>query len=242
MKRLPFEIEDDPADQPAVGLVVLQTDETMEHELRHWLPATVRLFHTRIPNQVAINSDSLQQMKYALPAATALLPSTTRFQVIVYGCTSAATVIGEAAVTDAVQSILPGVAVTNPLTAIKAQLGFLQAKSIALLTPYVPDVSQAMVDSFIAADFDVARVASFHEERDDRVARIAEHSLMAALTDLAAGNPVDAIVASCTNLRTRGLIELASKQLGVPVISSNSALAWHVMRLLDAGASHDLSR
>lgn len=59
MKHFQFEPEEDDPDEPAVGLIVLQTDETMEHELRHWLPPTVRLFHTRIPNSVDISSDSL---------------------------------------------------------------------------------------------------------------------------------------------------------------------------------------
>ena len=82
-----------------------------------------------------------------LPATAALLPSTTTFKIIAYGCTSAATVIGEQAVTDAVQSVLPKVAVTNPLSAIKAMLASLKARRIALLTPYVPAVSQALISS-----------------------------------------------------------------------------------------------
>ena len=37
MMDFQFELEADHPDEPAVGLIVLQTDETMEHELRHWL-------------------------------------------------------------------------------------------------------------------------------------------------------------------------------------------------------------
>ncbi|NND92241.1 MAG: Asp/Glu racemase [Granulosicoccus sp.] len=232
MRQLPFDIEEDREDCPAVGLVVLQTDETMEHELRHWLPANTRLFHTRIPNRIDINHDSLQAMKQALPESVALLPASTDFKVIAYGCTSAATVIGEQAVTDAVRSVFPGVAVTNPLSAIKARLVHLNAHRIALLTPYVPQVSQSMVDALESSGFNVVSVASFHEEHDDRVARIAQHSLLNAMTTLAGEGPVDAIVAACTNLRTRGLTERASEQLGIPVISSNAALSWHIQSLL----------
>ena len=236
MKRLPFEITEDRDEQPAVGLVVLQSDETLEHELRHWLPADVRLFHSRIPNSTLINHDTLQDMKRLLPETVTLLPPTTRFRVIAYGCTSAATVIGEEAVTALVQAVFPGVAVTNPLSAIKARLASLDARRIALLTPYVPEVSHAMVASLNDAGRQVVTVGSFHEEHDDRVARIAQHSIRQALQTLVSeysGEPLDAIVASCTNLRTRELIDDATVQLGLPVISSNSALAWHIQTLLE---------
>ncbi|MGQ7844823.1 maleate cis-trans isomerase family protein [Granulosicoccus sp. 3-233] len=230
---LPFEIDEDSEHLPAVGLVVLQTDETMEHELRLWLPDSIRLFHSRIPNSVDISNDSLQQMKQALPASVALLPSTTPFRVIVYGCTSATTVIGEQAVSDAVRGVFPGVAVSNPLSAIKAQLDVLQVCRPALLTPYVPEVSRALIDALQTPERQLVSVASFNESRDDRVARIARSSLMHSLDMLARDGRPDAIVASCTNLRTHGLIEEASQRLGIPVISSNSALAWHVLQLLD---------
>lgn len=233
IQRLPFELDADAERLPAIGLVVLQTDETMEHELRLWLPDSVRLFHSRIPNKVAISSDSLQQMKQALPGSIALLPSTTHFRVIVYGCTSAATVIGEQAVIDAVHSVFPGVAVSNPLTAIKAQLDDLGVRRLALLTPYVPEISRALIDALQSDARQVSSVASFDEARDDRVARIARSSLMHSLEMLARDGKPDAIVASCTNLRMHGLTEEASQLLGIPVISSNSALAWHVMHLLN---------
>lgn len=56
---------------------------------------------------------------------------------------------------------------------------------------------------------------------------------MQALEVLASEDNIDAIVASCTNLRTSGLLDEAADRLGLPVISSNSALAWHIQALLD---------
>lgn len=232
IQLLPFDLLQDNDDHPAIGLVLLQTDESMEHELRHWLPGTVRLFHTRIPNSVNISSHSLQQMQQVLPQSVALLPSATRYRVIVYGCTSASTVIGEQAVADAVQSVFPGVAVTNPLSAIKAQLDALGVRRLALLTPYVEDVSRALIKRLESDGRQVVAAASFNESRDDRVARIAPESLMKAFDKLALNGSPQAIVASCTNLRLYGLLEKASQTLGIPVISSNSAVAWHVRHLL----------
>ena len=226
--------DDDDAGQPAIGLVVLQSDETMEHELRQWLPANYRLFHTRIPNSQTVDETTLTKMREKLPQSVAMLPAHTRYKVIVYGCTSASTVIGEQLVADAINSVFPDCAVTNPISAIKTQLFDIGARRIALLTPYEPNVSAALYANLENSGFQIVNSGSFHETQDHRVARISRESLLLAIRDLTAEVAVDALVASCTNLRTYDLILEASDIAGCPVISSNSALAWHIRRLLSS--------
>ena len=231
MTSLRFTLDEDNPAQPAIGLVVLQSDETMEHELRQWLPAHFRLFHTRIPNSQTIDAQSLQAMQDHLPDSVSLLPAHTDFRVIVYGCTSASTLIGEAAVTTAIQCVFPNSAVTNPISAVKAQLNHLSAQRLAVLTPYEAAVSAALCDNLEADGYQIVRAGSFNETADHRVARISTSSLLAAIEMLAAERDIDAVFASCTNLRTHDLIEEASARIGCPLISSNSALAWHIQQL-----------
>ncbi len=231
MESLTFTLSEDDATQPAVGLVILQSDETMEHELRRWLPDNYRLFHTRIPNSQHIDEHSLQAMKAHLPASVSLLPEYTAFRVIAYGCTSAATVIGEQAVAEAITSVIPDCAVTNPLSAIKANLKHIGAKRIALLTPYEPAVTAALYNNLVQSGYSIVHAGSFNEQHDHRVARISRGSLLSAMQELAGRGDVDALVASCTNLRTYELIEDAGARVGCPVVSSNSALAWHIQQL-----------
>ncbi len=238
MQTLPFTLSDDKLDQPAVGLVVLQSDETMEHELRHWLPQHYRLFHTRITNSQTINASSLQAMKEELPVSVSLLPKHTNFRVIAYGCTSAATVIGEAAVSSAIQSVFANSLVTNPVTAVKAKLNSIQAKNIGLLTPYEPQVSKALRDNLEDSGYAITNSGTFNEMQDHKVARISRQSLLDAIQKIAHTQsnkpPIDAVFASCTNLRTYDLLDEASSIIGCPVISSNSALAWHIEALLNS--------
>ena len=236
MQTLNYTLSNDDATHPAIGLIVLQTDETMEHELRHWLPANYRLFHTRIPNDQHVDESTLKQMREHLPEVTGMLPAHTRFRVIVYGCTSASTVIGEQVVADSIQRVFPESAVTNPLSAIKAQLHYIKAKRIALLTPYEPAVSAALLSHLANDGFQIVSAGSFHETQDHRVARISRQSLFDAVCSLAANVEIDALVASCTNLRMFDMIKETSEKIGCPVISSNSALAWHVQHIASAGS------
>lgn len=234
MQTLPFTLFDDDPLKPAIGLVVLQSDETMEHEMRRWLPDHYRLFHTRIPNSQEISEKSLCEMKARLPQCVSLLPSNTNFRVIAYGCTSASTVIGEQAVSDAIHSVIPECAITNPVTAIVAQLSHICAKRIALLTPYTPEVTKPIHTLLTSEGFDIVHLATFNEPMDERVARISPQSISDAICQLGAQQDIDALVTSCTNLRTFSLINHMSKKIACPVISSNSAMAWHIQLLASA--------
>ena len=54
---------------------------------------------------------------------------------------------------------------------------------------------------------------------------------MAAAKTLAQEAVVDGIFLSCTNLRTMDLICPLEAELGMPVLSSNLVLAWHLTQL-----------
>ncbi|MDA0801801.1 MAG: Asp/Glu racemase, partial [Proteobacteria bacterium] len=43
--------------------------------------------------------------------------------------------------------------------------------------------------------------------------------------------PLDAIFISCTSLKCATIIAIAEAKYGIPVISSNSAIAWDMARL-----------
>ncbi len=220
---------------PAVGLIVLQTDEVMERELAAWLPPEARLLHTRIPNGARVTTDALLEMERALPAAAALLPAGVRFDVVAYGCTSATTLIGADRVAALVKAVVPGAAVTDPLSAAKAKLESLGIGRIGLLTPYSEDIARAIARSFEADGIEVRHAATFDETDDARVARISERSVLEAMIRLGTRDDCDAVFASCTNLRALSILDEAERRIGKPVLTSNSALAWHIGRLVGAG-------
>ena len=232
MEILPAEHDAASGDGPAVGLVVLQTDEVLERELAAWLPPSFRRFHTRIPSEPRVTADALLGMERALPDAVRLLPAAVRFDVVAYGCTSASALIGEARVAELVRAVVPGAAVTNPLGALGARLADLGARRIALLAPYAPDVSAELVARIEAWGVEVRHAATFDESVDARVARLSRRAVLGGLVALGRRGDCDAVFGACTNLRGLGLLEEAERPVGRPVLTSNSALAWHIERLV----------
>jgi len=229
---LSFETDDGAGTRGTLGVVVLKTDETMENDLRHFLPSDgVAIYHSRIPFEPTVTSETLSRMEHDLSESVAMFPETAPFDVIGYGCTSGSAVIGEDRIADRVNAVYPKAAVTNPLSATKAALQALGAKRIALVTPYVPEVSEKMRDRFAESGIETVTLASFEQIEDAVVARITPDSIFDAVTATAAECDVDAVFVACTSLRTATVIPRAEEALGIPVLSSNQAMAWHMMRL-----------
>lgn len=230
MTALPYSLDN--AYRATLGVIVLQTEETLEAEFRRVLPADISLMHSRIPSAPEVTPETLAQMERALPEAARLLPQSAKPDVIAYACTSGATVIGRDNVAAAIHRYHPNVATTDPMTAVIAALRALGARRIGLLTPYLPSVSARMQTLLEDEGFEIAAFASYEQEEEAIVSRISEASTLNAI---AAMPPVDAIFASCTNLRTFGIIDAAEAATGAPVISSNLALVWHMLRLAGVG-------
>lgn len=230
--KLSFDTDAGIGTRATLGVIVLETDETLEPEFSRMMAQDgVALYHSRIPMVPEVRPETLAQMQADLPASARLLPSSLEFDVIGYGCTSASTVIGSAKVAEAVQTVLPKAKVTDPLAAIIAAGKALGASRLGFVTPYLPEVSAQMRRKLEQAGFEIAGFGSF-EERDDRVvARITEAAIAEAAKQVAEAGECDAIVISCTNLRCLRVIPEIEAQTGVPVLSSNQALAWHMLRL-----------
>lgn len=230
--KLDFDTDEGFGKRARLGVIVLEADETLEPEFSRMMNLDgVALHHSRIPMVPEVRADTLARMEADLPASARLLPRSHGFDVIGYGCTSAATVIGSENVARAIRTVIPSAQVTDPLAAIISAGRTLKATRLGFLTPYLPEVSRRMRQRLGDAGFEISGFGSFEEEDDRVVARITETAIVAAALRIAEAAPCDAIVISCTNLRCLGVIPEIEERTGLPVISSNQALAWHMLRL-----------
>jgi len=230
MSAFPYTLQED--ELPRLGLIVLQVDETIEQDFRRLFPPHVaRLYVNRITSGAELTPESIAAMETALPAAASLLPSAQRLDVVGYACTSGTTLIGAARVAELVAQATRTRAVTDPLTAALAQCHALGLRRVGIVSPYIPSVADPIRNAFEAAGIDVPGTLSFGEEIEARVARIAPASIAEAARELARRHKPDGIFLSCTNLRTLNILEPLAQELGLPVLSSNQCLAWHMAKL-----------
>lgn len=230
--KLPFETDKGIGVRATLGLIILQGDETFEHEMALLLPSEgVALYHSRVPMESEITTETLIKMENELPLAVSMLPSSAEFDVIGYGCTSGATLIGPDRVAATVRKVRPAAKVTDPITAVMAACNAMKVKRLGFVTPYVEQVSAAMRALLEGNGYKIAGFGSFEESDDRVVARISPKSLLQAITAVDAMAECDAVFVSCTNLRVVGIVEEVERRIGKPVISSNIALAWHMKKL-----------
>ena len=214
-----------------MGLIVLQSDETLEYELRRIFPEDgVALYTARILSAQQVSTNSLAEMASSLTNTATLLPPKLHYKVVGYGCTSGAAVIGAEAVSDQIKAGCHTAAVTEPLTALISACQENGVRRLAILSPYVEDVSETLRQRLRSAGVETPQFGSFNEESETAVAHISANSVLAAATVLFQRGGCDAIFISCTNLQTLDIITEIEKQCSCPVWSSNLVLGWHMLK------------
>ena len=232
IEGLPFETSQMIGSRARVGLVVLATDYTIEHEMRVLvnLPG-VDIYHARIANSPNISPDSLRAMEPLITATAELILPGDTLDVLAYACTSASIVLGTSNVAKNLNAAKPEAKTTNPAFAAFQAFAALRAKRIAVLTPYARNVNAMVQKSLEDAGFDVPVFGSFNEPHDPTVAAIDSQSLKTGIARITEGQDVDAIFISCTSVRIVADVAAIETELDIPVTSSNHALAWHCLRL-----------
>lgn len=210
-----------------IGLIVLQSDETIERDMMA-MRGDADLFFSRVPSGQQVTAETLQSMANHITASAALFPETLQLDAVGYGCTSGTAQIGVDKIADLVKAGCQTTMVSEPVSALVAACQHLGLKRIAFLSPYIESVSAQLRK--VLGDNGVATpvFGTFAEAEEAKVVRISPTSITDAACALVADQDVDGIFLSCTNLRTLDVIERLEGKTGLPVLSSNLVLAWHL--------------
>ena len=232
IENLPFTTAEVIGARARIGLVVLASDYTIEHEFRATIDMPqVDLFMARIANDPRVTPETLAAMEPLLTETAARILPGDRLDVLAYGCTSASVVLGADRVSDRLADAKPDTPTSNPITAAFAAFDALGARRIGVLTPYRRDVNEQVHGYITRHGYEVPVFGSFNEEMDPVVATIDEDSLVRAIDTIRDGHQLDAIFVSCTSVRLADAVAGIEARTGLPVTSSNHAMAWHCLRL-----------
>lgn len=226
-----------------VGLIILATDHTTEVDFQRMVAGErIGVYATRIPYANPVTPENLRAMQPSLTAGAALILPDEPLDVVMYSCTSASVVIGDAQVETAVRAAKPGAAVVTPTAAAVAGLKALDARRISVLTPYTLETSRPMADYFLGLGFDIARFTCLGLTDDREMARISPAEIVAFAREAMAPDS-EALFISCTAVRAAGVAAEIETAIGKPVVTSNLATAWACLRLCgDQAARPELGR
>jgi len=233
IENLPYDTDEGIARRASIGLIVLATDYTIEHEWRQVFAGLdgIALYVSRIHNENKITPQTLRAMEPRIVECARVITPDTPVDVIAYGCTSASMAIGEEQVFANIRQAKPAARCTTPITAAFAAFDAFKAKRVGVLTPYPADVNKIVSDYIAARGYQVPVFGSFNADRDTVVARITPQSIEQGVREIIRHAEVDAVFVSCTSVRLMQACAELEKSLGIPLTSSNHAMAWHALRL-----------
>jgi maleate isomerase len=223
------------AETPRIGLVVPATDQVSEAAFAEMLAGhPVSVVASRVAFENPVVMATLSRMVDDLARATALLLPGGRVDVVAFSCTSGTVAAGVDRVARAIESAKPGVPFTTPITAAVAACRRLGVRRIAVLTPYVDEVNEAILGFLIAAGLDVVEFGSFHLRTEPEIAAVPPAAIVAAGRTIAVP-AAEALFISCTGLQGHAAIAAIEAATGKPVVTSNQAQVWDALSLIDYG-------
>ena len=218
---------------PRIGVITLSTDFTIEQDFRkicHNLP--LDLFFNRIPFINPLNHENYLKMADHIPEVSEQILPGQIIDVVAYGCTSGTIAIGEDRISSQVQKSKPEAKVTTPITAALKAFKKLNLNNIAVLTPYPKDVNVTVYNYLSKNNVKIDTFSSFNLNYDSEIAQVSSESLIEGISNINL-DKVDGLFVSCTALKIVDILDEVEKKFNTTVISSNQAIIWDCLRLLN---------
>lgn len=211
-----------------LGMIVPSWNTVMEYEVQRMAGATLSVHAQRI-SHTADTEENLMWMGTQVPAAAALLAH-AKVSVICYGCTAGGFLKGPHYDRDMSAKIkaatgIPGATSASTITDALTALG---TQRISVATAYEPWLNEKVRSYLEAAGFTVLAIEGFGTQAHAAVTP----ERVAALARQVNRADAQAVFISCSNLRTLEIIEGLERDLGKPVVTSNQASMWGMLRLI----------
>ncbi len=218
-----------------LGLIVPPTNSVNEAEWQRLMPEGVTFHSHRMKLHAADDAALMPDLLAAIEVLGQVRPDA-----IAYACTAGSMTTPSSRMPD-IASDGSGHRVLTTSHALVLALRALGARRISVATPYAEALNTHEVEFLAAHGIDTLAIAGLgiggggpHE-----YVRIAQTSLAEVRAHaLATCAPEsDALLLACTDLPTLPLLAELEAELGVPVISSNTATLWAMLRacgILDA--------
>lgn len=213
-----------------LGIIALATDLTSEGDFYRQIPETeASLYVTRVAFENPTTPENLRKMTPRIRAAAELLSPVGPLAAVCYSCTAASVVIGDEEVTQVINDVLAGVPVVTPSGAALMAFRALRLKKVSVLTPYRIETSLPMADYFSQQGLEIQKFHCLGIDDDRAMARVTRESIISSA--LATDTPeTEAFFISCTALPALLAVREIEQKTGKPVVTSNQATAWALMR------------
>lgn len=217
-----------------VGLMIPSSNTMMEPDFLHGLPGWATLHSARMyMADTTPEAEARMLDEFAEPAARDL--GSARPDVVVFGCTSAGALRGNAYDAELCRRIsaITGVQTISTIQSVRQAIAATGASVVGVVTPYVDALNEKIQESVEADGVRVARIAGMGITDNFAIATVTPDSLSDFAAAAMQGCEIEALFASCTNLAGVAARPQLLERFGVPVVTSNQAVLEATLRALD---------
>lgn len=218
-----------------VGVILPSLNVTMEPELYKMAPEGVTFHFTRMFLSEGTKA-GLEAMHRDVEPATKLL-ATAEVNLILFGCTSGSLIGGVGWDTKIIQKIegLSKIKAITTSTAVVEVLKTFKFKRLTIGTPYIDEVNQLERKFLEDNGFTVNYIVGMGYTTGAQLHKEDAESAYSFAKKLKLDN-ADCIFLSCTDFHGLDAIKYIESDTGLPVMTSNSASMWSVLRHLQIKA------
>ncbi len=217
-----------------IGVIVPSSNTTVEREFNRVFKEPDFTVHTSRIILPDVTLKSLEEMEKETERASIEL-KTAKVDIIAYACTTGSLFKGpnhHELIKRRIEEKTGVKAVATSGSVIKA-LRALDVNRVLVVTPYIQELNEKEKQFLEANGFEVVNIKGMGLVDNTEIGKLEpEHSYKFILNVAKSANNYDALFVSCTNWRTFEIIDKLEKELNKPVISSNSATLWEIIRRL----------
>lgn len=216
-----------------IGLIVPSANTVNAHEWSLMAPEGISIHTARAMMSGKSSLQSFERLNDSAGQAAEQL-GTAEVDIVAYGCTSGSFMLPRADMMKRL-SDLAGCPATNSADSVATALRALGVKTVAMATPYMPYINEGEIRFLEEEGFSVCASLGLGlgETEAERFAiRKVPPEAVLRMARAVDRPEAEAIFISCTSLPTLRLIDTIEEQLGKPVVTSNQATFWNVLRML----------
>jgi maleate isomerase len=221
---------------PKLGIIIPSSNTTMETEF-NWIGKDRYSTHATRLRLRRVTIGELEIMEKGVGEAASLLADAA-VDIIAYGCTTGSLFRGLGHDIEITKQIhektgLPTVATSG---CVKKALMSLNASRVCVATPYTVEVNNLEKKFLEDNGFEVTNIKGLGIEENLDIGNTQRHSII-ELVRKVNDDKAQAIFISCTNLPTINIINYIEQAMKKPVISSNTATLWSMLKTINLDSS-----
>lgn len=212
-----------------VGLIIPSVNVVLEHDLRLFVPPTIMTHVTRVKLTIG-SPQALQAALDEAPQAACLLAD-AGVSALALACTGASMMAKPGQPTAAEQmTARTGLPAIDTMGALFAAFRVLAVRRILLVSPFGDAFNAIEAAALASGGIEVVKTEGFGISNAADCATLSPETISARAmaADL---DDVEAIFLSCANLRGFEAAAGLEQKIGKPVITTNQAVLWALLRL-----------